>query len=155
VSENQTIESPDFLKIKDESGYATSDAVRLLWYVLNDEAATRRRSVRAAQERLEPAVKTAAPTANQDNYPTDGASIIYFNGSTNVSISGIMAPEPGKARILLIHVGGTGTITFLNASASSITENRIVTSTGADRARATNTSLMLAYLDSRWRDIAL
>lgn len=42
MSEQLVIESPDFDQIRKESGRATEDAIRLLWYALNEENKQRR-----------------------------------------------------------------------------------------------------------------
>lgn len=42
MANNLVIESPDFDQIRDETGHGTEDAIRLLWYTLNQEIADRR-----------------------------------------------------------------------------------------------------------------
>lgn len=42
MADNLVIESPDFDQIREEAGYGTEDAVRLLWYTLNQEISDRR-----------------------------------------------------------------------------------------------------------------
>jgi hypothetical protein len=86
MAENQTIEAPDFDKIKKEAGPNTRDAIQLLWYVANNESAERRRGVRAAQEESLRKVKSDAPTANQNNYDTEGSPLVEFTGDHKASI---------------------------------------------------------------------
>jgi hypothetical protein len=53
---------------------------------------------------------------------------------------------------VLLHNTGTATITIKNASASSDATNQILTVTGADKSLTTGKSLLLAYINSRWRE---
>ena len=153
MSINQTVESPNFEKIGEEAGQFTSDAISLLWAAINDTRATERRGFRRSSEILAPKVLLMSPSANQDNLDTEGSSVVSFTGAAAVNVTGFRAPETGQARILFCQVNGAGTITFKN-SATSETQNQIVTSTGADVARATNTGIVFIYLASRWREAA-
>jgi len=47
---NLSIESPDFDRIRKGDDKATENAVRLLWFVLNDEISRRRRGIREASQ---------------------------------------------------------------------------------------------------------
>lgn len=152
---NAPVQAPDFVSIEAEAGKATADAARTQWYLLNDEVSKRTKGVRIAQERLEPAVLTLAPTVAQNNVNSRDCSVIHFYGSTNFTLSGILAPGPSKARMILLHNTGSATITVAHQSASSTAENRFVTSTGASKNLGTSGSLLFIYLDDRWRDIAL
>src|SRR5262252_3791699 len=98
VAENLTVESPEFDRIKKESGPATRDAVQLLWFVANNESAERRRGVRAAQE--EDIAKTLAgvPTADLHNFDTQGSPVIVFTGTANVTMTGISNGVQGQLR---------------------------------------------------------
>lgn len=153
MSENLTIEAPDFERIKKEAGDATRDAANTLWAVLNDVDASQRRGVRRAQEFFQPKTTTLAHTAALDNYDHDNASLLVFTGSAAVNLTGIKAPETNKAALLVLHNTGTGTITVKHNSGSSIAENRITMTAGVDFALSTNKSLILAYIGGLYRQI--
>ena len=153
MAENLSVEAPDFQRIEKEAGDATADATRTTWLVLNATMSDFRRNNRIAQELLEPKAKTDAPGASQNNYPTNGSSCLHFTGAGAFNLTGVQAPEPGKARLLIIHVSGAGTVTLMNESASSIAENRIHTSTGADVTCVQDQSRVLIYLSNRWRQV--
>lgn len=152
MAQNQTIESPNFEKVSKEAGQFTSDAVSLLWNALNDTRQTERRDFRTAQEMIAPKVLLMSPSANQDNVDTEGASVISFTGAASVNVTGFRAPSTGQTRVLFCQINGAGTITFVH-NATSEEANRLVLSTGANMARATNSGIIFAYLSSRWREI--
>lgn len=153
MATNLVVESPDFDKIRKESGWATEDAVKRLWYVLNDEIRVRRISVRQATDKIDGVVITDAPSAQQDDYDAANATVIYFNGTTSFTFTGLRNGTPG--RVLFIHNGNTATITIGNAHAGSATTNRIVTSTGGDKSLTQDTTIILQYIDDRWREASL
>ena len=148
---NLSVESPDFERIKKESGYATKDAIRLLWYVLNEEISQRRVGDRQGANRLSPFVLSMAPSASQNNVDTEGAGLVVFTGADVVNITGYRAPS-NDGDILFIHVTGSATITHMNQSAASDATNRMLFQAGADKAVATNRSLILIYQNTRWRE---
>ena len=150
MSENLVITSPDFDEIEKKAGAATRDAVNLLWSVLNKEISLRRQTVRDAKQTLEVKTLNAAPTSQQDNFNTDRATIYYFTGSTNFNFTGIRNGIEGA--LVLLHNIGTATITIKNASGSSDAANQILTVTGADKSLTTSKSILLAYINSRWRE---
>lgn len=149
-----TIESPDFDRIRAGDNNAIEDAVRLLWFVANEEGRSRRADARKISARFSPAVLTLQPSANQNNLDMEGAGLIVFTGSTAVNITGFIAPSTDGA-VLMILVTGSGTITIQHQHASSSAENRVVCQSGADVAVATNSSIILIYQGSRWRDLKL
>lgn len=150
---NLTVEAPDFEGVKKESGVDTMDAVRLLWAVANAEAKDRRIGVRLARERIEVKVLIASPTVNQNNYDTQFATILRFDGSTAVNITGLKARAEGT--ILLVLVLGSGTITLMNDNAGSEASNRMLFQAAADKAVATNRAVLLTYQSTRWREVSL
>lgn len=152
MASNLSIESPNFDKVNKESGQFTSDAVSLLWQALNDTRATLRRNFDRAQERLEPKALPVSAAASVDDLDTQGASIVEFTGGSAQNFTGMRAPETGANRIMLVIVTGAGTITVKN-NVTSESANRIVTNTGADVTRATNTGMILVYLSGKWRQI--
>lgn len=149
MSENLVIEAPEFEEIEKKAGAATRNAINLLWTVLNEEIKLRRKTVRDAKETLEVKVKTDLLAANQDNYDTERATIIYFTGAAAFNLTGLRNGVEGAFKIL--HNTGAGTITIKN-SVTSDAANQFVTSTGADKALTTNQSIAFAYLNSRWRE---
>jgi hypothetical protein len=152
VASNGTVESPNFEKISKEAGQFTSDAINLLWAALNATRADGRRDSRRGQELLEPKVLHISPSANQDNLDTESSSVISFEGSSAVNLTGLRAPETNKTRLLFIQINGSATITIKHNTTSE-TANQIVLSGGADLARATGSGLVLAYLSSKWRQV--
>lgn len=153
MAENLVIESPDFDAIGNKAGQATRDAINLLWSVLNQEVLTRRKAVRDAKQTLEVLPLATPVTTSQNNFDTERATIVYFTGASALNLTGIRNGIEGALK--LIHVTGAGTITIKNASGSSDASNMILTSTGADKAVATGKSILLAYLNSRWREQSL
>lgn len=151
MSNQFTVEAPDFDRIKRETGVSTQEAITLLWRVANDEAESRRTGVRAATERMEPKAIALSPSVSQNNLDTQFATVLRFDGASSVNITGLQArPDP---TIVILLVIGAGTITLKNQNASSLDRNRIVTSAGGDVAIATNKSVMLMYTNLRWREL--
>jgi hypothetical protein len=153
VAENLTVESPDLDRIKKESGYATRDAVQLLWFVANGEGAERRRGVRAAQEEDLKKTITVAPTTDQHNFDTQGAPILVFTGSASFNLTGFRNGIQGTGRVL--HNLGTGTITLQHESASSDAANRLDLAADAAVAVPTGKCARFRYLNNRWRQEVL
>ena len=153
MAENLSIESPDFDRIKRGNPHAIEDAIRLLWIVLNNELRVRRQADRRIEERLSPKVLPRSPSGNENNVDTEGAGFVVYTGSTAVNITGYRAREDGD--ILFVHVTGSGTITHMNQSASSDAGNRFVFQAAADKAVATNRSIVLQYYNARWREMSL
>ncbi len=151
MAENLSIESPDFDRIKKGNPRAIEDAVRLLWLVLNDEIKQRRSGIRRNAERVSPKILSLAPSANQNNVDTDGAGLIVFTGASAVNITGYRAPSVDGA-LLVVQVTGSATITHMNQNASSDATNRMIFQAAADKAVATNKSLILLYQNTRWRE---
>lgn len=151
MSTNLFIESPDFDLIRKQSGYAVEDAVRLLWSTLNEEIRLRRLTVRQATEKISGKVKVDSTTSNQNNYDTEESQTVYFTGGSACDVTGVRNGVEG--RVVIFTVLGTGTFTFKNNSASSDTTNKILMSAGADKAVATNKSIVLQYLNARWREL--
>jgi hypothetical protein len=154
VSNNLTIESPNFEKISKEAGQFTSDAISTLWSALNDTRKTERIDFRLARDIMAPKVLPLAASASVDNLDLAGCSVIQFTGSTAQNFTGMRAPETGITRIVLIHNTGSGTITAKH-NATSDTANRLSNSTAADVALATGASRLYIYLSSLWRDVTL
>lgn len=147
-----TIESPDFDRIKKESGSATRDALVLLWRVANDEALQRRTGIRLAQDKEVGLVQYDAPTTQQDNYNAGDGLYVVFTGSTAFPLTGIRNGVDGRRYDL--HNLGTGTITIKYESASSDSANRFDTHTAADVTVATGKTFMVRYLNGRWRELS-
>jgi hypothetical protein len=152
VAENLSIESPDFEAIRKEAGITTSDAVQLLWEVLNYEIAQRRKTVRDAKEVDEGKVSVYAQTANTDNYDDQRASIIEFTGSASINFTGIRNGIEGRR--ITLHNIGTGTIT-LKHNTTSDSANRLFNDTGADKSLTQNSSIVYLYLNGSWKELNL
>jgi len=149
MAENLVIESPDFDRIEAGDPRATRDGIFLLWAVLNDEVKKRIRQIREAKNLTDGGVQQVAFTVDQHNYDPGKGRVILSTGATAITISGLAEGTDG--RLIVVHVVGSGTITLADDSASSFAENRLLTSTGADVALATDQTAALQYLNSRWR----
>ena len=146
-----TVESPDFDYIEREAGIHTRDAIQTLWLVANDEAASRRQGVREAIERIMPKGIIQSPSGATNDLDTQFAGVLRFDGATSFNLTGLQArPEP---TFIYLTVLGSGTVTLKNASASSIERNRILTFSGGDVAIATGQTVLLMYLNTRWREV--
>lgn len=149
MSENLSVESPDFDRIKKESGIATRDAVNLLWSVLNSEVRTRSQTVQRAQNRVSPKVQTDAPTTTQNNADPGDSGTLLFTGGTAFNLTGLRNGLDGRR--VKIHNLGTGTITIKYESASSDALNRFDTVTAGDLSVTTGKTADVEYLNGRWR----
>ena len=146
-----TIESPDFDRIRKGDSSATEDAIKLLWFVANEQSRSSRAKDRQIAERLSPKVLSRSPSGNENNVDTEGAGFIVYTGSSAVNITGYRAPSVDGV-VLTILVTGSGTITHQNQNASSDAGNRMVFQAGSDKAVATNRVIVLQYYNSRWRE---
>lgn len=153
MSDNLVIESPDFDAIEKKAGYATRNAVTLLWEVLNQEIKLRRQTVRDAKQTFETKITSAAPTVQQDNFDTDRSTIYYFTGAGAWTLTGLRNGVEGAMKFL--HNTGAGTVTIANNSASSDLSNRLLTSTGANKSLTTDLSILFLYINSRWREFKI
>jgi hypothetical protein len=153
MASNLTVEAPNFEKIADEAGDATSNAISILWAALNDTRAVERRDFRRASETISPKVLSIAPSASVDNLDLTGASVLSFTGASSVNVTGFRAPETNRTHILYCHVGGAGTMTF-KQTATSESQNQLSMATGADVARATGAAIVFVYLNNKWREVA-
>lgn len=153
MATNQTIQSPDFDLIKKGNFNSIQDAIRLLWFTANDEAALRRQNDRLAADRLSPKVLNLAPTTSQNNLDSQGSGLLVFTGTTAVNVTGIIAKSEGD--IIFCFVQGTGTITFKHNSGSSDSGNVFLFFSAGDLAVATNKAVILTYLLGKWRELKL
>lgn len=150
MATNQAIESPDFDAIRSGDKHAVENAIRLLWFVANNEIRTRRQADRRIEERLSPLTKSMAPTTGQNNLDTEGAGMLLFTGSTSVTITGLRSREEGD--IVFLHNIGSGTITLSHLSGSSDSGNQMAFQALANKAVATGQSVILMYLSGLWRE---
>ena len=153
MSDQLVIESPDFDQIRKLKGGAIEDAIRLVWFSLNEEISLRRQAVRQVRDMFQPKVRVDTTTSSQNNYDADGLSVVYFTGASNIDLTGIRNGYEGSIRI--IYATGAGTITVKNQSASSDAANRIITQSAGDVSVTTNKAIILVYLASRWREAKL
>jgi len=150
--ENLSIESPDFDRIRDGNYRAIEDAIRLLWFVANNNERVRRTQDRRISQRYSPKVLLKSLSGNENNVDTEESGLIVYTGSSAVNITGYRAPSVDGA-VLTVLVTGSATITHMNQNASSDAGNRMVFQGGADVGVATNRALVFAYRDSRWREL--
>lgn len=153
MATNLSIESPDFDLIKKGNFNAIEDAMRLLWFVANDESARRRQNDRLIGERYSPKVVNIAPSGATNNLDSQGAGLLLFTGTTSLNLTGIIARTEGD--ILFCFVQGSGTITFKHNSGSSDSGNVFLFQSAADVAVTTNKALILQYLLGKWRELKL
>lgn len=153
MADNLTVTAPDFDHIRNETGVHTMDGIRLLWSVANEEAKDRRTGIRLAIERQEVKTLISSPAVSQNNFDTQFATTLRFDGAANVNITGIRARVEGtRLRVMVL---GVGTITLMHNSSSSEAQNRMVFFAAADKAVATNRSVELEYQSARWREVSL
>ena len=153
MASNLTIESPNFEKIQKESGQFTADAISLLWAALNETRKEERTHYRLTRDMLKPKLLAIEPTASVDNFDLQNSSVLSFVGSTAVNFTGLRAPDTGVCQIVIVHVSGSGTIT-LKHEVTSETQNQLSAASGADVTLATGSGIILAYIGSKWREVA-
>lgn len=151
MSNNLTIEAPAFDRITKGDFRATTDAIRLLWFVVNQLSSQESSDIQTVKKRYVPVVQSDAPVSQQDNYDTRGSGVALFTGGTAFDLTGI---RNGGGWVLIANLG-TGTITIKQESASSDAAARIDLAAGADKTVATNKFMLLTYLNSRWREVSL
>lgn len=151
----QTLESLDFDAVRNGDMKTTGDIVEFLWKALNEEARQRRRGVQLVADRAEWATHVESPSASVDDYDIAQASVLRFDGASAVDLTGLLAPSGGAARLVIVLVLGSATITLKHESASSEAPNRILTFSAGDLAVATNQAVLLHYQNSRWRELKL
>lgn len=153
MATNLTIQSPNFDKIRLESGYFTRDAVMTLWEGLNDTRSTELADVTGLRAELAPKSLSLAPSGTTNNLDIRGYSILSLTGSVNESITGFWAPDTNVAKLLFVQNSGTATYTLSNLSASSESQNQIASKAGTDISLASGGAVGFVYLASKWRQI--
>jgi hypothetical protein len=149
MAQNQPL---DLTTVELESGPQTVAAIQTLWLSLNNGIIEQQRSSQIARDIFEPKVLTTAPVANTDNLSITGVSVVHFNGATSFNLTGLVAPETNKARLVIIHVSGAGTVTLKHLTTSTAV-NQLSLITGADTPLTTRHSAVFIYLSSFWRQI--
>lgn len=153
MAEQKAVESPDYDMIEKQSGYAVKDAVKLLYDVLNQEISNRRVTVREAKNKLEGAVTQELASASVNNYDATDRQTVWFSNNAAFNVTGIRNGIDGR---MLVFVNlGTGDKTFKHLSGSSDTANQIFLAGAADKAVAQHKSLVLQYLNGKWRELSL
>lgn len=145
-------QAPDFSSIQVETGPSTHDAMQGLWFLLQNAIIDEARSLDVARNQLEPKVLVVDLTANTNDLPLRGASVVHLTGAASVNLTGFLAPEPGKARVLFVYNTGSGTIT-LKHEVTSAAANQLTLITAADTTVATRGSAIFIYLSSKWRQL--
>lgn len=153
MGSNETVEAPDFDRIKKETGTATYDAIITLWRVANSEAKSRRTADRLAIDRFEKKTLISSPGVSQNDFDTEDVAIVRFDGSSAVNITGFRARPEGA--IIIVFVIGSATITLKHNSGSSEARDRLLFQSGADLAVTTNKGCILLYQNTRWRELKL
>lgn len=153
MSTNLSVESPDFDYIRHETGLVTSDAIKLLWEVINFEISTRRKGVKRATDYLAGKITSDASTSAEDNLDTLNSLVWWYNTASSFNLTGLRNGVEG--RVIFIHNVGGGTITFKHNSGSSDVANRILLQAGVDKGLATGKSIVLLYINAKWRELSL
>ncbi len=153
MAENLSVEAPDFDLIRKETGRATEDAVRSLWYVLNDERRQRRLQARRSDGRIAGKILTSPIAVNAHNFDSEESLITLFTGAAAINLTGLRNGVEGRV-VFLLNIGA-GTITVKHASASSDALNRIRTQSGGDVSLTTDKTVVLQYANSLWREMKL
>ena len=153
MSVNSTVESLDLAAIRNGDFESIADAVAFLRDVLDNEARLRRKGVRLATDTSERLTLPLSPTAALNDYDIGDASILLFEGSTAVNVTGLLAPSGSRSREVTLLVIGSGTITLKHADTNSEAPNRILTFAAGDLAIATNKAVRVQYHSSRWREL--
>lgn len=152
MAENLTVEAPEFDEIQRGNRRATADGIRLLWQVINELDRRQRTGLRAAIERWEKKTLTSSPGASQNNFDSQFATVLRFDGAGAINVTGIRARQEGA--FVLVLVLGAGTVTLMHQSASSEAANRMVFQAAADKGVTTNRAVLLCYQNLRWREIS-
>ncbi len=154
MSEQATIEAPEFERIRKGDPLAVYNAILTLYSALNAEARFRRAGVRLATERERLKVLRLSASAGQNNLDTESCGIVESVGTTAFDLTGLRNGVVGDR--VQVTVTGTATMTVKHQSGSSVAENRIITDSGADVAVDQYKSILLTYLsDSRWHETKL
>lgn len=151
MANNLTVEAPAFDRITKGDMRATSDAIQLLWFVLNQLSSQESSDIQTVKKKAVWTVQTDAPVTQQDSYDTHGCGVVLFTSSTPFSLTGI---RNGAGLLILANLG-SATVTVKQESASSAASERIDMAASADKAVATNKFMMFQYLNNRWREISL
>lgn len=142
---------PSFDAIRRGDKDAVEHGIKVVWDGLLSEIRERAKGLTKTLDRFDKKVLDLAPSANTNNLNYQKAGILQFTGSSSVNLTGIIAPERDGA-MLILHNTGSGTITLKHQDANSDAANRFSMASGADRSLATNSTLIIGYLASRWRD---
>ena len=141
--------APAFDQIRSEAGPFTSDGLNTTWRQVQELLIGR--EVRTAKDRLEPKLKIITTTTNLDNIPLDGASVIMFTAGAAFNVTGLVAPDPGKARIIILHT--TAPSVTIKYDVTSTATNRFITNTAADQVMGLEGTKAFIYFSNRWRQI--
>ena len=152
MSTNLAVVSPDFDDIREEAGLTTSNAIKLLWEVLNFEILQRRKGINRAINTLQGKITSDTSTANENNLDTLDSLVWWYNTASNINVTGFRNGVAG--RVIIVHNVGSGTITFKH-NVTSDTANQLVLATGADTAVATGASIIFLYINAKWRELNL
>jgi hypothetical protein len=142
----------DYGSIEQETGPTTASSFQSLWFWVQNGIIDEARNVQIAKDILEPKVLVVSAAASVDNLDLKGSSVVHFTGASGQNFTGMIAPAPNKARVVIVHVSGAGTIT-LKHNVTSTSTNRLSLITGADTALATGVSAIFIYLSGLWRQL--
>lgn len=144
--------TPDFGRIEAEAGLAAHDGIQSLWLLINNAIIDEARALQITRNQIEPKVLVSSTTSNTDNLNLQGSSVVHFTGGLAFNLTGFLAPEPGKARFLIVYNSGAGTIT-LKHELTSAALNQLSLITAADTTVVTRGSAMFVYLSGKWRQV--
>lgn len=144
--------APAFQSVASETGPATENALRTVWLDLQSLERKEITDIDLARSLIAPRVLQVSATGPVNNLDLGVASVIQFTGSSAQNLTGIIAPETGATRVVIVHVTGAGTITTKHLAGPTAT-NMLSNSTAGDVTLSTGKSAIYIYLSSLWRQV--
>lgn len=145
------IAPPDIDYIARGNTRKTAEGINTLWLGLNGIIAAEGQDYLVLRNTLNPKVLSSAPTTQQDDFDSQGSSVLQFTGASAWTLTGVRA---GLAILLLVVNTGSGTLTMKHQSAASAAGNRFSFQAAADKTVATNKAVLLCYLSSQWQEVS-
>lgn len=152
MATNLTIEAPAFSRIRKGDFNAIEDAVTTLWLVANSLSAKQLADEQSLAIQSVWGVQSDSPSGTQNDYDTKRNGMLLLGSAGAWNLTGLRNGQSGMVR-LIVNLG-VGTMTAKHATGSSAS-NQLAMAGAADKAVATNQCLLLVYLNSRWREVAL
>lgn len=152
MADSFNFEAPDFPSINQVMPAPAAQGLYRVWLAAVEGLKRLRASIQVAKDRIEPLLFTKAHTVNMNNLDIGAASVLQFTGSAAVDLTGIVAPETGKNRILFLYNLGSGTVTLKHNSGSSATAHQLFCITAADFSLANGVGAIFVYFN-KWYQV--